>query len=136
MEYKFISDNKDYILNNDNCEGIFFENDEKIEGITLDTILEALNDGKEVSFTNEYYTGKCSCDSQEQIGKYYRYLEYHFYIYTKDNKYVINTICKDYEDTSFNKLWSTGKVDNSYIVNVTVCPDCGTYSIEIEECEV
>ena len=136
MEYRFTSNNKDYILNNENCEGIFFENDQVIEGITLDTILEALNDGEEVSFTNEYYTGKCYCDSQEQTGKYYGYLEYHFYIFTKDNKYVINTICKDYEDKSFNKLWSIGKVDNSYIVNVTVCPSCGTYSIEIEECEV
>ncbi|WP_293982677.1 DUF3785 family protein [uncultured Clostridium sp.] len=136
MEYKFKYNNKEYILNNDNCEGIFFENDEKIEGITVDTILNALNEGEEVSFTNEYYSGKCSCDNQEKIGKYYRYLEYHFYIYTKDNQYVINTICRDYENTSFNKLYSTGKVDKSYIVNVTVCPDCGTYSIEIDECEV
>lgn len=136
MEYKFTSDNKEYILDHNNCEGIFFENDEEIEGVTLDTILGALNDGDEVSFTNEYYVGKCSCDAQEKIGKYYRYLEYHFYIYTKDHKYVINTICKNYKGTSFNKMFRAGKIDNSYIVNVTVCPDCGTYSIEIEECEV
>ena len=136
MDYKFTYNDKEYILNSDNCEGIFFENDDEILGITLDTILSALNECEEVSFTNEYYVGKCSCDIQEKVGKYYRYLEYHFYIYTKEHRYVINTICKDYENTSFNKMFRTGKVDESYIVNVTVCPDCGTYSIEIDQCEV
>ena len=136
MDYKFTFNDKEYILSPDNCEGIFFENDDEISGITLETILSALNEGDEVSFTNEYYVGKCSCDKQEKIGKYYRYLEYHFYIYTKEHQYVINTICKDYEDTSFNKLFRAGKVDESYIVNVTVCPECGTYSVEIDQCEV
>ena len=136
MEYKFTCNDREYILNSNNCEGIFFENDDEISGITLETILSALNDGEEVSFTNEYYVGKCSCDTQEKIGKYYRFLEYHFYIYTKEDQYVINTICKNYENTSFNKMLRDGKVDESYIVNVTVCPDCGTYSIEINQCEV
>lgn len=136
MEYKFTYDNKEYVLTHNNCEGIFFENDEEIKGITLDIILEALNNGEEVSFTNEYYSGQCSCGTQEKVDKYYRYLEYHFYIYTKDNEYVINTLCKEYENTSFTKLYSVGKVDKSYIANVTVCPNCGVYSIEIEECEV
>lgn len=135
MNYKFNYENKEYILNEDNCEGLFFNEDEII-GFSLDAVLEALNQGEEVNFSKEYYSGKCSCDAQEPLNKYYCYLEYHFYIFTKDNNYVISTISENYKDTSFNRLFSIGKVDNSYIVNVTVCPECGTYSVEIEECEV
>ncbi|ETJ16633.1 DUF3785 family protein [Clostridium butyricum] len=136
MEYKFTYNSKEYTLSSKNCEGIFFENDEEIKGLSLETILEALNSNEEVSFSKEYYAGKCTCDLQEKIEKYYCYLEYHFYIYTKEQEYVINTICKEYEDTSFNKLFRAGKIDKSHIVNITVCPECGTYSIEIEDCEV
>lgn len=136
MEYKFIYDDKDYTLNKKNCEGIFFEEDNEISGLTLDIILEALNEGEEVIFTKEYYSGKCSCDMQEKVDKYYGYLEYHFYAYTKNDDYVINTLCKEYETTSFNKLLSLGKVDDSYIVNIIVCPHCGLYSIDVEQCEV
>ena len=135
MEYKFNFDGKDFILNEDNCEGIFF-GDEEISGIDFDLILTALKNSDEVNFSKEYYTGRCECGKQEQLNKSYCYLEYHFYIYTKDSNYVINTICKEYENTSFNKLFSVGKVDNSYIVNVTVCPCCGKFSIEIDQCEV
>lgn len=136
MEYKFIYDNKDYILAEENCEGLFFDNDQEIQGLSLDIILNALSEGNEVNFSKEYYSGKCSCNTQEQINKSYCYLEYHFYIYTKNNEYIINTICHEYENTSFNRLFSLGKIDESYIVNVTVCPNCGNYSIEIEQCEV
>ena len=136
MEYKFTYNSKEYTLSSKNCEGIFFENDEEIKGLSLETILEALNSNEEVSFSKEYYAGKCTCDLQEKIEKYYCYLEYHFYIYTKDDKYIISTISSDYENTSFNKLFSTGKIDNSYIVSIAVCPECGTYSIEVNQCEV
>lgn len=135
MEYRFNYEGKEYILNETNCEGIFF-NEEKIEGFDLNAALKALNEGEEVNFSKEYYSGKCSCDAQEPSGKYYRYIEYHFYILTKDNRYIISTISEDYKDKSFNKLFSIGKVDNSYIVNVTVCPECSAYSIEVEQCDV
>ena len=91
---------------------------------------------KKLISQTEYYSGKCSCDTQEQISKSYCYLEYHFYIYTKNNAYVINTLGEEYKSTSFNSLFSLGKIDNSYIVNVTVCPNCGTYSIEVDQCDV
>ena len=41
-------------LSSKNCEGIFFENDEEIKGLSLETILEALNSNEEVSFSKEY----------------------------------------------------------------------------------
>ena len=136
MDYKFIYDEKEYILTEENCEGIFFDEENEVTGLSLDTILSALNEGEEVNFSNEYYAGKCSCDTQEQINKSYRYLEYHFYVYTKNKEYVLNTLGEEYKSTSFNTLFSLGKIDDSYIVNVTVCPNCGTYSIEVDQCEV
>ena len=136
MEYKFLFNNKEYILNNENCEGIFFGSKDEVKNISLDTVLAALNESDEVEFSKEYYSGKCICDKQEELQKSYCYLEFHFYIYTKNNEYVINTLSKEYENTNFNKLFSIGKVDDSYIVNVTVCPECGSYSVEIDQCEV
>lgn len=136
MDYKFVSDEKEYILTEENCEGIFFDDENDVIGLSVDTILSALNEGDEVNFSNEYYAGICSCNAQEQIKKSYRYLEYHFYIYTKNNEYVLNTLSEEYKNTSFNKLFSLRKIDNSYIVNVTVCPNCGTYSIEVDQCDV
>ena len=135
MEYTFNFDNKNFVLSDNNFEGLFF-GDEEICGVNLDLILDALNNSNEVNFSKEYYKGKYDCGKQEQLNKSYCYLEFHFYIYTKNDNYVINTLSKEYESTSFNKLFSTGKVDNSYIVNVTVCPCCGTFSIEIDQCEV
>ena len=136
MDYKFVHDSKEYILAEENCEGIFFNDQNEITGLSVDIILSALNDGEEVNFSNEYYSGKCSCNTQDQINKSYRYLEYHFYVYTKNNEYVLNTLGEEYKTTSFNRLFSLSKIDDSYIVNVTVCPNCSTYSIEVDQCDV
>jgi hypothetical protein len=136
MNYNFIYDNKEYTLTQENCEGIFFIDDNEVVDLSVDTVLNALNEGEEVNFSKEYYAESCTCNTQEQINKSYRYLEYHFYIYTKNNEYVINTLSNEYKNTSFNKLFSLGKIDNSSIVNVTVCPNCGTYSINVEQCVV
>lgn len=136
MEYKFIFNDNEYILNEENCDGIFFYDDNEIDGISIDLVLNALNQGEEVNFSTEYFADKCSCNSQEKIGKSYQYLEYHFYVYTRNNEYVINTLSEDYKDTSFNKLFRAGKIDDSYIINVTVCPNCGSYYIGVEQCTV
>ena len=136
MDYKFVYDEKEYILTKENCEGMFFNDENEVTGLSVDSILSALNEGEEVNFSTEYYAGICSCNAQEQINKSYGYLEYHFYIYTKNNEYIINTLSEEYKSTSFNKLFSLRKIDDSYIVNVTVCPNCGSYSIEVDQCDV
>ena len=46
MDYKFISEDKEYILTEENCEGIFFEDENEVTGLSVDTILSALNDGE------------------------------------------------------------------------------------------
>ena len=58
MEYKFLFNNKEYILNEEKCEGIFFSGEDEVSGLTLDTILSALNEGEEIDFSKEYYCGK------------------------------------------------------------------------------
>jgi hypothetical protein len=54
MDYKFVYDEKEYILTEENCEGIFFDDENEVTGLSLDTILGALNEGEEVQFSNEY----------------------------------------------------------------------------------
>lgn len=136
MDYRFVHEEKEYILTKENCDGIFFDDENEIKGLSIDIVLNALNEGEEVTFSHEYYAGKCACKTQEEINKSYRYLEYHFYVYTKNNEYVINTISSEYKNTSFNRLFSSGKIDESYIVSVTVCPNCSAYSIYVEQCTV
>ena len=78
---------------------------------------------------------KCLAGVKEKE-KFFPFLEYHFYIYTKDGKYVISTIDKDYKGKSFNKLYRANLVDDSYIVSIIVCKHCEDYIIQIENCEV
>ena len=102
-------------------------------------IIELINNSpEEIIFDEEFYIEACpKClKGIKEKEKFFPFLEYHFYIYTKENKYVINTLCKEYENTSYNKLARAGKIDNSYIVSVVVCPCCGNYTIEIEQCTV
>ncbi|OJT73716.1 DUF3785 domain-containing protein, partial [Clostridioides difficile] len=64
------------------------------------------------------------------------FLEYHFYIFSKDGEYVISNISVDYKGLSFNKLSRANKVDNSYIVSVIICENCQDYIVQIENCIV
>lgn len=41
MDYKFVYDNKEYVLTDNNCDGIFFEGENEITGLSLDIILNA-----------------------------------------------------------------------------------------------
>jgi ribonuclease HI len=137
-KYNFMYDEKEYELGEDNCD--FFANDEEkpVEGIVLEDVLELLRGSQKVNFNVEYYDmpcGNCRAGVEEKL-KAFKFLEYHFYILTKDENYVISSISKEYENTSFNKLLKQGKVDNSYIVSVIVCINCGNYSVEIEQCEI
>lgn len=136
--YKFKFDEKEFELGENNCD--YFVNDEEkpVTGIGREDIIVLLSQSEEIDFSLEYYDQPChNCFyGKEEKAKAFKFLEGHFYIFTKNSEYVISTISKEYMDTSFNKLLKRGKVDNSYIVSITVCSNCGNYSIEIEECEV
>lgn len=136
--YKFCYDDKEYELGENNCD--YFLNDEEkpVSGIGREDVLRLLKDSDEVDFSIEYYDQPChNCFyGREEKAKAFKFLEYHFYVFTRNNEYVISTISKEYIDTSFDRLLKKGMVDNSYIVSIMVCSSCGNYSIEIEECEV
>lgn len=136
--YKFVFNDKTYELNENNRD--YFLNDEEIpvSGVEIPDVLELLRQGEEVNFSLEYYDQPCSkcLAGKEEKEKYFKFLEYHFYIFTKDGKYIMSNLSKEYNHTSFTRLQREDKVDDSYIVSVTVCINCGNYSIEIEQCEI
>lgn len=136
--YKFTFDEKNYELTKDNCD--YIENDENapVLNFQISDVLTLLNEGSEVNFDIEYYDlpcENCLAGKKEKV-KFFPFLEYHFTIFTKESSYVISPLSKNYEGESYNKLLREGKVDNSYIVSVTVCTSCSHYSISMEQCEI
>ncbi|GAA0724715.1 DUF3785 domain-containing protein [Clostridium malenominatum] len=137
--YKFIFKDKEYNLSSENCDFIFLDDEEnEITGIDLGKIRRLLNESNKVEFDLSYYKEPCmECKNgiAEKL-KHFRFLEYSFYIFTKNNEYVISNISKEFEHTNFTQLLREGKVDNSYVLMIIVCESCGTYSIEIEQCDM
>lgn len=136
-EYKFTYDEKEYILNEDNCSGLLNDEEKPVKNINLSNIIELLKENDN-DFDVEYYQEACpEClAGVKEKEKFFPFLEYHFYIYTKNQEYVISDISKDYEGLSFNKLSRSNKVDDSYIVSIIICKNCGDYIVQIENCIV
>lgn len=134
---KFTVREKEYTLDKEKLDGFFNDEVKPIKNISEDTILDIL-EGRELDFEVAYYDYKCqSCKSViEGVKKAYRFLEYHFYLYTKDDELVISSLEAEDEGTTFTRLLRAGKVDDSYIVSIIVCAECGVYTIEIEEFEI
>ncbi len=136
--YKFNFNEKEYELKKDNCSGLVNDEEKPIKGIDLEEIINLLNQGNDIEFDLEYYQEACpEClKGVKEKQKFFGFLEYHFYIFTKDGKYVISDISSEYEGLSFNKLSRANKVDDSYIVSVIICENCGDYIVQIENCIV
>lgn len=138
MKYKFTFGEKEYILDENNLD--YFVNDDisPIEDVNEEKVIELLNNSDKIEFSKAYFDLPCNnCkEGTEEKKKFFDFLGYNFYIYTKDGTFVISNIDKEYEGLSFNKLQRMGKVDSSYIATVNVCRHCGSYSIEIEEFEL
>lgn len=138
IKYGFVHNNKEYALLEDNCSYVMSDEEHPVTGIGKSDILELLNQAEGVSFEVEYYDqpcGNCLSGSKEKE-KYFSFLEYHFFIFTKNGNYFISNISKEYEGTSYNRLLKKGSVDNSHVVSIAVCMECGEYSIEIEQCDI
>lgn len=138
MKYSFKYEDKTYDLDESNLIEIINDEESPIKDINIERILKLLNEGEEVEFDKAYYSSPCEvCNANFKEKKSIsEYLEYYFYIYTKDGKYVISDISKEYENLTFNRLELEGKVDDSYIVTVIVCTNCSKYLVQIEELEV
>ncbi|WP_343347905.1 DUF3785 family protein [Terrisporobacter petrolearius] len=137
--FKFNYDEKEYILNDENFDELINDDDKPVKDIDKDLIIELLkNSPEEIIFGEEFYIEACpKClKGIKEKEKFFPFLEYHFYIYTKEEKYVISTIDKDYQGKSFNKLSRLNLVDDSYIVSIIICKHCNDYIIQVENCEV
>ncbi|RDY24478.1 DUF3785 domain-containing protein [Romboutsia maritimum] len=136
--YKFSYDEKEYTLEEVNCSSLINDEEKPVKDINVSSIMEILNESEDIDFDIEYYQEACpEClAGVKEKEKFFPFLEYHFYIFTKDGKYIISNISKEYEGLSFNKLSRQGKVDDSYIVSIIICKNCQDYIIQIENCIV
>lgn len=136
--YKFIYENEEYLLSEDNCSGLINDDEKPVKGIEVLDILDILTTSEDVQFDIEYYQEACpEClAGVKEKQKFFGFLEYHFYIFTKNGEYVISDISNEYNGLSFNKLCKQNKADDSYIVSVIVCEKCRDYIIQIENCIV
>lgn len=134
---KFNVNNEEHILEEEKFGTFFNDEENPVRNISEDDILEIL-EGKELDFDKAYYSMPCENCNSEKSGekKAYKFFEYHFYLYTKDGEVITNSLDIKGENTSFNRLQKAGEVDNSYIVTIMVCCDCGDFGIEIEEFEI
>lgn len=136
--YKFNYEDKEYILSDKNCSDLINDDEKPVDGISISQILDILDKAEDVDFDIEYYQEACpEClAGVKEKQKFFGFLEYHFYIFTKNGKYIISDIDKEYKGLSFNKLSRAGKVDDSYIVSIIICEKCQDYIIQIENCIV
>lgn len=136
--YKFQFNNKTYELKEDNLD--YFANDEvqPVEGIDRDLIFALLSEADEVNFDIEYYDNPCeNCYAgKKEKAKFFKFLEYHFFIFTKKGEYIVSNISNEFKNTTASQLFKLGKADNSFIVSIAVCENCGNYSIEIDQCDI
>lgn len=136
LEFKFISGDNEFILGEHNFTYI---DNEEVQDFDLEEVIEVLNNAtEEVDFDYEYFADSCEeCGGGKAVDKkHYGFLEYHFYIFTKDGKYVMSNISKEFEDTSYTQLFKNKKIDNSYIVSILFCEECKTYNIAVEQCDM
>lgn len=136
--YKFNYENEEYIIDQTNCTELINDEEKPVKGVDIDTILNLINQCDDVDFDMEYYQEACiEClAGVKEKQKFFGFLEYHFYIFTKNGEYVISDIDKSYEGLSFNKLNKQGRVDDSYIVSIIICEKCKKFIIQIENCIV
>lgn len=133
---KFLANDKEYILDKEHFGELLNDDENPIKNIDEDYILNLL-EGKELDFEKAYYNYSCvSCKSEKQgKSKAYQFFEYHFYLYTKDGE-VVSSSFETEEGDSYAKMERERKLDNSYIVSVIVCAECGYFEIEIEQFEI
>ena len=129
---------KKYLLNENNCSALINDEDKPVNGINISDILDILNSSDNVNFDVEYYQEACQecLTGVKEKQKFFGFLEYHFYIFTKKGKYIISDISEEYKGLSFNKLIRQNKVDDSYIVSIIICEYWNDYIIQIENCIV
>ncbi|MPQ45368.1 DUF3785 family protein, partial [Clostridium tarantellae] len=118
MNYKVNFQGKKYELNKDNLQDFFNDEIKPIKNFSIEKLIEIFNDSDKINFEQSYYKEACyNCNCEYNKDKnYFKFIEYNFYLYTKNENYIISNIEKNYEGLSFNKLFKIGKIDDSYIL--------------------
>lgn len=124
---------KQFTLSEENCTALFNDEENPIEGFGIEDILNALSP-EILDFDTEYFDSRCENCSDENSPKLkaYPFLEFHFYAFAKENKYIMNSLSKEYEPLSYETMERQGKVDGMYLVSLILCESCGSFSAEIE----
>ncbi|MCT4509250.1 MAG: DUF3785 domain-containing protein [Tepidibacter sp.] len=137
VEYTFEFNENLYDINISNCMDEESSEVNFLIGLTNKKIINLLKQQKNIDFDIAYYDQACqNClNGVSEKAKYFKFLEYYFYVFAKNDKYVMSNISEEYENTSFKKMLKKGIVDSSYIISIIVCIECGKYSIEIEDCD-
>ena len=134
MGYTVKYEDKSFELEADQCS--YFINDEEnpIEGVDPELILGEMAQSDKVHFQKQYYDECCEvCEKNRKEGaKNFDYLEVHFYLFSKEGKYVMSSLSVDYEKKNLPALLKSGTIDGGYLVNVNVCEQCGDYTIDME----
>lgn len=135
---KFMYKEKEYNLIKENLIDFYNDEEKEVSGIDEDKILTLLEKLEFIDFEEQYYQEACGecLNGVKEKQKFFEFLEYHFYIYTKNGEYIISDISKEYEGLSFNKLLRKKEVDDSYIVSVMVCSNCSKFVLQIDNCVV
>jgi len=137
--YKINYEEKEYILSEENCIDLLNDDERPVSKFDLKEAIELLNKTeKDAEFDTEYYQEACpDClYGVKEKQKFFAFLEYHFYIFTKNGEYGISDISNEYSGKSFNKLSRGNEVDDSYIVSVIVCKNCCKFVVQVENCIV
>ncbi len=123
---------RSYELKEEKCQGILNDEVKPLRGFELTDILSLLKQYFEVRFDLEYFDSACeSCRfGKAEKAKTFKFIEFHFYAFTKGGNFVISNISPEY--TTFKDLLRKKSVVESYLVSVIVCEHCGDYTIEIE----
>lgn len=138
MNYTLKYGEQVYIFDEDHSEGVF--NDDLMpinaidHGIVSNWLVHMPNDGFEL----EYFEDDCEVCPPKPRGKkkLVPYLEGHFYVFTKKGEPVITSIDPSFVQGSYDELLALGKVDQSYILSVIVCPVCGSYQFSLEQVDM
>lgn len=138
MDYaSFVYNAKTYILDEDHFLDMLEDEEKKVSGIDVQEILKLLMGHEDVDFHIEYFTSCCdSCHAgKAEKEKRFKFLEYHFYLFTKEGSYVMSSLSKEYEGKRLSSLIAAGVVDDSCLVSVQVCENCGDFAIELSACD-
>lgn len=135
--YDFSYNNQTYQLSEEKCTAMYNDETHPISDLSFEEIVAILEQAEDVSFQMEYYDVPCEVCKGNHVesSKNCSFLEYHFYLFTKDSQFVISSISKDYEANSFTELSRKGLVDESYLLSILVCPKCLDTTIELTYCD-